>query len=149
MKINWILLKQITILSAFFGAIGGVISIIPYIGVLSFVFSIMFMAPFVIWLLVKYNCMNLDTMQEGIITGALSGFISFLVFSLLYIPISVILIKLFSFSANYGIKLILTNSNLFLLIIVSGFFAILSATLNAFSGFFTFCVYDFLRNLKK
>ena len=148
-NINWVLIRQISILSAFFGAVSGIFTIIPYVNVVSFLFVLCFIAPVVIWLLIKYNCITLDSVQKGIVTGAFSGFVSFMAFSIIYIPISYILVRYFSFSANYGIGLILKHSNLFLLITVAVFMSTLSATVNAFSGFLTYCVIDLIKSFKK
>lgn len=148
-NINWILIKQISILSAFFGAIAGLLTVIPYIGVVSFAFVLCFIAPFVIWLLIKYNCITLDSVQKGIITGALAGFVSFLAFSVIYVPISAILMKFFSFSANYGVGLMFRHANFFILMTVAVFMSFLSATVNAFSGFLTYCVIDLIKSFRK
>ena len=72
MNINFILLKQIAILSAFFGAVLGALTLIPYLGVISFVFLICFISPLVIWILVKYNCLSLYSIKDSVITGAIS-----------------------------------------------------------------------------
>ena len=81
MNINFILLKQIAILSAFFGAVLGALTLIPYLGVISFVFLICFISPLVIWILVKYNCLSLSSIKDSVITGAISGFIAYMGFS--------------------------------------------------------------------
>ena len=148
-NINWILIKQISILSAFFGAAAGILTVIPYIGVVSFIFALCFIAPIVIWLLIKYGCISLDSVQKGIITGAIAGFVSFMAFSVLYIPISFLLMKFFTFSANYGVGLMFRHSNFFLLMTVAVFMSTLSMTINAFSGFLTYCVIDLLKSVKK
>lgn len=149
MNIDFILLRQITILSAFFGAILGAITLIPYLGILSFIFLICFIAPLVIWLLVKYNCLSLDSMKDSIITGAIAGFVSYLGFSIIYVPISVILMKLFHIAANAGVGFMLGNATFFLLVVISLFMGVLSATVNAFTGFLTFYVIDFINTIEK
>ena len=149
MDINWILIKQIAILSAFFGAAAGILTIIPYIGVVSFVFVMCFMAPVVIWLLIKYGCITLDSVQKGIITGAIAGFVAFMAFSVFYVPISWLLMKFFTFSANYGVGLMFRHSNLFLIMVIAVFMSTLSMTINAFSGFVTYCIIDLMKSLKK
>ncbi|MBQ3819463.1 hypothetical protein II810_03345 [bacterium] len=148
MKIDLVLLRQISILSGFFGLVAGFITLIPYINIFSFIFLICFIAPIVIYLLAKYDCISLTSVQDGIIIGALSGFISYLAFSVIYIPISILLIKLFGYSANQGIALLLGNANLFILVIVSIFMGVLSATVNAFTGFLAYYVMEFLSRVK-
>ena len=149
MNINFILLKQIAILSAFFGAVLGALTLIPYLGVISFVFLICFISPLVIWILVKYNCLSLSSIKDSVITGAISGFIAYMGFSIIYVPISVILMKLFHISANIGVGYRLGNASFFLLIILSLFMGVLWATVNAFTGFLTFYVLDFINSIEK
>lgn len=149
MDINWVLIKQIAILSAFFGAAAGILTIIPYIGIMSFVFVMCFMAPVVIWLLIKYGCITLDSVQKGIITGAFAGFVAFMAFSVFYVPISYLLMKFFTFSANYGVGLLFRHSNFFLIMVIAVFMSTLSMTINAFSGFVTYCIIDFLKSIRK
>ncbi len=149
MNINFILLKQIAILSAFFGAVLGALTLIPYLGVISFVFLICFISPLVIWILVKYNCLSLSSIKDSVITGAISGFIAYMGFSIIYVPISVILMKLFHISANIGVGYMLGNASFFLLLILSLFMGVLGATINAFTGFLTFYVLDFINSIEK
>ena len=149
MNINFILLKQIAILSAFFGAVLGALTLIPYLGVISFVFLICFISPLVIWILVKYNCLSLSSIKDSVITGAISGFVAYMGFSIIYVPISVILMKLFHISANIGVGYMLGNASFFLLLVLSLFMGVLGATVNAFTGFLTFYVLDFINSIEK
>lgn len=149
MNINYVLFKQIAILSAFFGAVLGVVTLIPIIGVVSFVFLMCFIAPLVIWILIKYNCLSMESMKDSIITGAISGFVSYLGFSIIFVPISVILMKFFHLAANYGVGLMVGNASIFILIVISLFMGVLSATINAFTGFLTYYVIGFINSIKK
>lgn len=146
---NHILLKQITILSAFFGALCGLITLIPFINSFSFIFLVCFIAPLVITILVKYNYLSLNSIKESVTYGSLSGFISFLAFSIIYVPITYLMMKFFNISTNYGISLMLVNANFFLLTVVSVFMAVLGATMNAFTGFLTFYIIEFLNSFNK
>lgn len=145
MKIDFILLKQISVLSVFFGALLGFVTLIPFIGTFSIVFLFCFIAPLVIWNLVKYNCLSLTSIKDSVITGAISGFVSYLGFSIIYIPISVVLMKFFNLSANYGIGITLMNANFFILVVLSVFMGVLSATVNAFTGFLTFYILEIIK----
>ncbi len=149
MDINFTLLRQISILSAFFGAIAGILTLIPYVGTVSFIFLICFIAPIVIWILVKYNCLSLSSIKDGIITGAISGVVSYLAFSAIFIPVSVILVKFFGLASNYGVGLMLNNAGFFILTVVSVFMSVVSATVNAFTGFITFYVIELVNSIEK
>lgn len=149
MKFDYILLRQISILSAFFGAIAGIITIIPFIGTFSFIFLLCFIAPLVVWILHKYNCISSSTIKDGIIIGAIVGFVAYLAFSVIYIPISIILLKLLKFAANQGIGLMLNNAGFFILTVTSIFLGVVGATINAFTGFITLYVIEFFNSIKK
>lgn len=149
MNINYVLLRQISVLSIFFGALLGAITLIPYVGTLSFIFLICFISPIVIWILVKYNCLALSSIKDSVIVGALAGFVSYMGFSIIYVPISVILMKFFHIAANYGVGLMLENANFFILVVISLFLGVLSATVNAFTGFLTFYVIDLVNSMRK
>ncbi len=149
MNINYVLLRQISVLSIFFGALLGALTLIPYVGTLSFIFLICFISPIVIWILVKYNCLSLSSIKDSVIVGALAGFVSYMGFSIIYVPISVILMKFFHIAANYGVGLMLENANFFILVVISLFLGVLSATVNAFTGFLTFYVIDLVNSMRK
>lgn len=149
MNINYVLLRQISVLSIFFGALLGTLTLIPYVGTLSFIFLICFISPIVIWILVKYNCLSLSSIKDSVIVGALAGFVSYMGFSIIYVPISVILMKFFHIAANYGVGLMLENANFFILVVISLFLGVLSATVNAFTGFLTFYVIDLVNSMRK
>ncbi len=149
MNINYILLRQISILSIFFGILLGIVTLIPYAGAISFIFLICFIAPLVIWILVKYGCLSLSSIKDSIIVGAIAGFVSYLGFSVVYVSISVILMKFFHIAANYGVGLMLGNASFFILVVISVFMGVLSATVNAFTGFLTFYVLEFLNSINK
>lgn len=144
-----ILLRQISILSVFFGVILAFVTLIPYVGTLSLIFLLCFIAPLVIWLLVKYNCLSLNSIQDGIIVGAIAGFVAFLGFSVVYVPISVILMKFFHIAANYGVGLMLRDAPFFILVVISVFMGVVSATINAFTGFLTFYVLEYISSMRK
>ncbi len=149
MNINYVLLRQISVLSLFFGSLLGAVTLIPYVGTVSFIFLICFISPIVIWLLIKYNCLSLSSIKDSVIVGALAGFVSYLGFSIIYVPISVVLMKFFHIAANYGVGLMLENANFFILVVISLFLGVLSATVNAFTGFLTFYVIDLVNSMRK
>ena len=68
-------------------------------------------------------------------------------FSIVYVPISIVLMKYFHIAANYGIGLMLNDASVFILIVLSVFMGVLSATINAFTGFLTFYIIDFIKNI--
>ena len=144
-----ILLRQISVLSILFGGILGILTLVPYLGTITFTFLICFIAPLVIWLLIENKCLILEDAKDGIIVGSISGFISFMAFSIFFVPISIILMKFFNIASNYGVGLMVANANFFLLVVISVFLGIVGATVNAFTGFLTFYVVELINNSKK
>lgn len=112
-------------------------------------FLISLIAPLVIWLLVKYNCLSLSSTKDSVIVGAIAGFVAYLGFSIIYVPISVLLMKVFHLVANVGVGFMLGNATFFLLVVISLFMGVLGATINAFTGFLTFYVLDFINSIEK
>ena len=149
MEINFVLLRQISVLSIFFGALLGAVTLIPYVGTISFIFLLCFIAPLLIWILIKYNCLSLASIKDSVITGAIAGFIAYFGFSIIYVPISVVLMRFFHIASNYGVGLMLQNANFFILIVISLFLGVLGATVNAFTGFLTFYVLNLYNSMRK
>lgn len=149
MKLDYILFKQISILSIFFGVASAFVTLIPIIGTYSFIFLTCFLAPVVIWLLLKYNCLTLSETKDSVIVGAIAGFVGYLAFSVFYIPISIILMKFFHIAANYGIGILLSNGSFFILTVLSIFMGVLGATMNAFTGFLTYYIIGLINSVKK
>ncbi|MBR6099495.1 hypothetical protein IKP85_07085 [bacterium] len=144
---NVSLLKVITMLSCFIGAVCGFIALLPYIGGFAF-FTLMCLASVIVMIfLMKLRVLNLESVPESITIGGIIGFVSYLAFSIIYIPCTVILIRFFKYATNYGIALTLGHSNLFVIITISLFLAILSATINAFTGFLIYYIAETFKNM--
>lgn len=148
MQMDLILLRQISVLSILFGGILGVLTLVPYLGTITFIFLICFIAPLVIWLLIENKCLIMEKAQDSIIVGAISGFVSFMSFSIFFVPISIVLIRFFGLASNYGVGLMLANANFFLLAVIAVFLGVVGATVNAFTGFLTYYVIELINNSK-
>ena len=144
---NISLLKLVSLLSGFIGIICGLLALLPFID--GFVFFVLMCLPaiIVISMLMKLNLLRIESVPESITIGAITGFVSFLVFSIIYIPIVIIMMRTMKYYTNEGVALILSHANLFILIMVSVFFGILSATINAFSGFLVYYVSEIFKNM--
>lgn len=140
------LLKLILLISAFLGVLFGVLTAIPYIGAIAFWLLLCFAAVIETGFLSWLHLLKLYTVKESIVLSGIIGFVSFMVFCLVYIPIIIILNKVFNYSDNYLLAIMLGNANFFIILIFSVFMAILSATINAFSGCIMFYVKEFINN---
>lgn len=147
---NLLLLKQLSILSAFAGAILGFITIIPYVSFISFMLLILCLYAFVLAYLKQNELIGIISLREGCIFGAVIGFVSFLAFAVVFTPISMLLGWLIPsytqgfmrfFLGSFGSFIVM----IFLIIFMGG----ISALFNAFSGLVTAYVYELITGIKK
>ncbi len=146
---NKTILKQAAFLSIFLGAALGVITVIPFLGDIAFWILMCLSAAAVILFMTKLEMLSVKSVQESAVLGAIIGFISFIGFSVLYIPLIIALAKFFQIYPNYGVSMALSNASLGLIIVLVIFMAVLCATINAFSGFLTYYGMDFFRILNE
>ena len=147
---NLLLLKQLSILSAFAGAILGFITIIPYVSFISFMLLILCLSAFVLAYLKQNELIGIISVREGCIYGAVIGFVSFLAFAVVFTPISMLLGWLIPsytqgfmrfFLGSFGSFIVM----IFLIIFMGG----ISALFNAWSGLVTAYVYELITGVKK
>lgn len=150
---NPMIIKQTAILSTILGGIIGLLTLIPFVRNFSFLVLILCISAVVIVYMKKNDLIGIIDVKEGAILGAIIGFVSFIAFSIVFIPTVTLLGFLLSLiKVNYytfGITYMLRISGLFVLIMLVGFLAILSALMNAFSGLATAYVYEILSGMKK
>ncbi len=146
---NKILLKQISILSVIAGIILAFLTLIPFVGQLAFIILMAFVAALVIVFMVKIDLLEILSIRESVVLGALIGFISFMAFAVVYLPIVALLGRFFNLYYLYGISLILNVGSFGVIFMLTVFVATLSATINAFTAFITFYVLEFLKSIDK
>lgn len=147
---NLILLKQIAILSAFAGAILGLLTIVPYISFLSFMTLLLFLAAIVIVYMKQNDLIGIINIREGCIFGAIIGFVSFIAFSIVYTPISMLIGWIFPNYTQGFLRFFLNSFGSFivmllLMILMAG----ISALMNGFAGLVTAWVYELITGVKK
>ncbi len=144
---NLLLLKQLSILSAFAGAILGAITIIPYISLLTFLIAVTCLSAFVLAYLKQNDLIGIISIKEGCIFGAVIGFVSFIAFSIVYTPISMLLGWLIPSYTQGFLRFFLTGGfgSLVLMIFMAG----ISAMFNGVAGVITAYVYEVITGLKK
>lgn len=141
------ILKIILLMSIFVGIVGGLLTIVPFVGEIIFWLLITVSAVVVMLFMSKLKILEVTTVRQSVVIGALIGFVSFLAFSLVYIPAVIAFAKLLNYISNPGVAMFLTHSSIGLLVILSIFMGVLSATLNAFSGFLTYYLIEFSKSL--
>ncbi len=147
---NLLLLKQLSILSAFAGAILGFITVIPYLSFISFMILILCLSAFVLAYLKQNDLIGIISVREGCIFGAVIGFVSFIAFSVVYTPISMLLGWLIPAYTQGFLRFFLTSFGSFvvmilLIILMAG----ISALFNGFAGLVTAYVYELVTGIKK
>lgn len=143
------LLKLVMLVSAFVGGVCGVLTILPYVGQIAFWILLCLASVIVMTFLMRAKVLELFTVQESVTLGAIIGFVSFMVFCIVYVPVVIILMKFFNYYSNYGVSVILSSASFGVILILSLFMGVLSATVNAFTGFLTYYVKEFLNTLDK
>ncbi len=147
---NLLLLKQLAILSAFAGAILGFVTVIPYVSMFSFLILILFLSAFVLAYLKQNDLIGIISIREGCIFGAIIGFVSFIAFSVVYTPISMLLGWLIPAYTQGFLRFFMTSFGSFvvmilLIILMAG----ISALFNGFAGLVTAWVYELISGVKK
>ena len=148
---NILLLKQIALFSVLIGGAIGIITLIPFIGTLAFMTLLLFLSALVIVYLKRNNLIGIINLKEGALIGAVVGFASFISFSIVFLPLSVIIGLIFSkYYIGHLVTMFITNfGGFFILIVLLFFLALISALMNSFAGIATAYVYEILSGLKK
>ena len=147
---NLLLLKQISLISTFAGALLGFVTIVPYLSFLSFMLLIICLSAFVIVYLKQNDLIGIISVREGCIFGALIGFVSFIAFSVVYAPLSMLLGWLFpSYTQGFLRFFLKSFGSVIVMILLMILMAGISALFNAFSGLVTAYVYELVTGVKK
>ena len=141
------ILQPLSILSLLLGGSLGILTVIPFIGTFVFWILMCFASVAVLLFMIKKELLAINSVKESAVLGSIIGFVSFIGFSIFYVPIIIMLAKLFQISPNYGVSMALSNASFGLIVVFVIFMGVLSATLNAFSGFLTYYGIDLYEKL--
>ncbi len=142
---NILFVKQISILSLILGSILGIITLIPYIGLLSFLICIFAAGSLVIYYMQKIELLGEFDTKAWTIYGAISGFVCFIGFCISFVPLAA-LIGFFAKTSFYlGIS-IMFRLGFFLTIVMSFFIALIAGIMNGFGAMTTSYVLELLKN---
>ncbi len=141
---NEILVRQIAILSAFFGAVLAVATLVPVLGKLSFMVLLCLMSPIVVIIMTRLGYMGKLEVRESVAAGGIIGFVSFVVFCMVFLPLFALLSKLSFYNMYEGVLMVLKAGTFGIIMMFVVFMGVVSATVNAFSAFLTFYVADFI-----
>ena len=146
---NPIIVKQTAILSAILGGIIGILTLIPFVRNFSFMLLILCISAVIIIYMKRNDLIGIIDVKEGAILGAIIGFVSFIAFSIVFVPLVALVGLIFKGYYTFGITYMLRISGFFVLVMLIIFLGILSALMNAFSGLVTAYVYEVLSGIKK
>ena len=147
---NLLLIKQLSIISAIAGVILGLITVIPYISLFSFIILLTCISAFILVYLKQNDLIGILSIKEGCISGAIIGFVSFMAFAIVYAPISIVLSTLIPnypqkhflyFITDFGTFIV----TLFILLFIAG----IGALFNGFTGLITAYAYQMITGIKK
>lgn len=141
-------LKQILILSALFGVALAFFALLPVI-VKFAVFLLMTCVSLpVIILLKRAGALQIFTVKDSLIVGALCGFISYIVFSIIYLPLVYLISTVFAVGYLGGFVLMLKLSNFGLILMFTIFISIVSVLFNSFTSLVYFYISNSIGNFK-
>lgn len=146
---NPMIVKQTAILSSILGGILGVLTLIPFVRNFSFMLLILAISAVVIVYMKKNDLIGIIDVKEGALLGAIIGFVSFVAFSIVFVPLVVIVGMIFKGYYTFGISYMLQASGFFVLVMLVVFLGLLSALMNAFAGLVTIYLYEVLSGVKK
>jgi len=144
---NRAIIKSLIICSLILGLILGILSVIPYLGVISFLALMLFSAPLVMLYLIMDGKLDLTNIQNSIIQGAITGFFANIMFCSVFAILSVLILVGFNYSVNLILVSMIKNSALWLFVLMVLFISVLTAVTNAFTGFITYYIINVIRDI--
>lgn len=149
-----IYLKPVSILSAIIGAVLGVLLLFPFFTFNIFVCFLFSIISLIVILYLKKNALvGILEPKDGAIIGAIVGFVSIAVTSVVYVPLFWAISSLFKgFGDGIGISaaatILIQNFNIFLALMYFLIFGMLGAMFNSFTGLITVFIYEKLDTSK-
>ncbi len=140
------IIKSSFVLGAILGLCSGLLLLIPFIAPLIFILLFLIISVAIIIYLKKNAFIGLLSVQDGAIIGTISGFISIVAASMIYIP-GLYLINLFVGNVatkNFNLSdfLSMASYNLTIIVMIVFFIALLGALFNAFTGMVAAYIYE-------
>lgn len=140
------LFKIISVCSVITGCILGFMGLLPIIFWYVVLAQMILVAPFMIIYLSKTGVIGELKMDKFLIMGAISGFMSAVGFSVVFLPVAFLLYMIFKVESFLWIKVLFFNFGFVIPMII--FIALLSALINMFSGFLTMYFYTGVKKNK-
>ncbi len=126
-------IKNLSIISLIFGAISGFLALLPILGIIILLMLIFCSSFIIITFMKKFSLIPPPNEQTGMLWGGISGFLTFIGFSVIFLPCSFVLSLIFKFSYFTGVGMIM-KSGFSVMIMLVLFLAVLCGMMNAFAG---------------
>ena len=141
------LIKIIVVISLILGAMVGLVAVIPPLTFWAITLLMLFIAPFIIIYFKRLNLLKTIETEKGMLIGAISGFSSFIGFSVIFFPVGFLVDAIFKIASLLWVKVVIQN--IVFLIGMVFFIALLCAMFNAFTGFLTAYIYQYFNVNKR
>ena len=148
---NKIILNKMCGLAIIFGAIGGILSVLPFVGLFAFLMTVCFLAPVVFVVLKKNRHLGVFESKESALYGAIVGFVGFIAYSIVMVPVAAIFSWVnslwFHKMAWFSIMNVLFGmgfSGVVMLLMMVFLVALLAAIMNAFCAMITAGIFQML-----
>ena len=117
---------------------------------ITFLILMLCLSAFVIVYLKQNDLIGIISIREGCIFGAVIGFVSFIAFSIIYSPISMLLGWLVPSYTQGFLRFFMTSfGSIVVMILLMILMAGISALFNGFTGLVTAWVYELISGVKK
>ena len=143
---NRYVVKNLIIHSLIVGAMFGILAVIPFLGIFALFCIMLLTSPIVMLYLIMAGKYDVTDVKDSIIAGATVGFSSNITFAGIYCITIVILYLLFGYNPNFFLTAMIIHSPIWLLVVCIIFVGVVTATSNAFSGFLTHYIINFIRD---
>ena len=135
---NFEIVKKVSIVSAILGGIIGIITLIPYINLFSFLFLTFLSGPAIIIYSKISDLIGIVDTREGAIWGAIIGGVAFSAFFIVFVPLSAVIGLLYKSGVYVVMKLFFSSGGGIMILIMSYVMVgMLIALFNAFTGAIT------------
>lgn len=138
--------KQIIFISSLTGMFCAPLCFIPIIKNFTFLFLVFLIGAAVSFYLKKKNFLNDFSYQNAMITGGIIGASSFLAFCIIFIPLILIVSFFFKDYYSYGIPYLMNFAGFWLLLLIIGMLAGISALINSVGALGVSYFYDLIES---
>ena len=147
---NFEFIKKVARKSAILGAIIGLITLIPYINLFSFLFLAFLAAPYVVIKMKQKNQIGILDTQESAIWGAIIGISAFSGFFAVFTPLCGLIGLIFKADIYLSFKVMWSSGGGIMTLIMSYIMiGLIIALFNAFSAAIAEYLYQQIKNLTK